>query len=213
MIDFGTNVSIIERTYNILKKNKFKKIIVVTGFKHKEIKKKLKKKVIYRYFKNYRKTNNLQSLLSIKKELKSEFYCFFADLVFDEKILKKLEKRLNNFCMVIDKNQSLKDTMRVKVRGNNLQDIGSHISPDSADGNFIGIAKFSKKGAKLLKKYLITERKNIKDYYTKAIQKLINDKVKVNYLDNNRLFWNEIDTKKDYKNFKKMIDSKKIKYV
>ena len=58
LIDFGTNVSIIERTYNILKKNKFKKIIVVTGFKHKEIKKKLKKKVIYRYFKNYRKTNN-----------------------------------------------------------------------------------------------------------------------------------------------------------
>ena len=45
LIDFGTNVSIIERTYNILKKNKFKKIIVVTGFKHKEIKKKLKKKL------------------------------------------------------------------------------------------------------------------------------------------------------------------------
>ena len=71
LIDFDTNVSIIERTYNILKRNKFKKIIVVTGFKHKEIKNKLKKKVFYRYFRNYRKTNNLQSLLSIKKELNS----------------------------------------------------------------------------------------------------------------------------------------------
>ena len=33
LINFGTNTSIIERTCNILKKNKFKKIIVVTGFK------------------------------------------------------------------------------------------------------------------------------------------------------------------------------------
>ena len=213
LIDFGTDVSIIERTYNILKRNKFKKIIVVTGFKHNEIKSKLKKKVFYKFFKNYEKTNNLQSLLSIKRELNREFYCFFADLIFDEKILKKLEKRKNNFCMVIDRSKSLKDTMRVKVKGNNLQDIGSHISPASADGNFIGMAKFSKKGAIILKKYLIREKKNIKDYYTKAIQNMIKDRVKVNYLDNNRLFWNEIDTKKDYKKFKKMIDSRKIKYV
>ena len=213
LINFGTNTSIIERTCNILKKNKFKKIIVVTGFKQKEIKNKLKKKVLYRYFKNYRKTNNLQTLLSIKKELNKEFYCFFADLIFHEKILKKLEKRQDNFCMVVDRSKSLKDTMRIKVRGNNLQDIGGHISPISADGNFIGIAKFSKIGAILLKKYLISEKKNIKDYYTKAIQKLIKDKIKVNYLDNKRLFWNEIDTKKDYKKFKKMIDTGKIKYV
>ena len=59
----------------------------------------------------------------------------------------------------------------------------------------------------------LNRKKNIKDYYTKAIQKLIKDKVKVNYLDNKKLFWNEIDTKKDYKKFKKMIDSRKIKYV
>ena len=37
LIDFGTNISIIERTCNILKKIDLK-IFIVTGFKQKEIK-------------------------------------------------------------------------------------------------------------------------------------------------------------------------------
>ena len=212
-MNFGTKVTLIERTYNILKKNKFQKIIVVTGHRPDDIKKVLKKKVSYKYFNNFKRSNNLQTLLSIQNELNKEIYCFFADVIFDEIILKKLENIKKDFCMAIDTSKSLKNTMRVNIRKNKIEDIGSHIKPNYADGNFIGIAKFSKNGSLLLKKYLNDEKNNNKDYYTKAIQNIILDKIKVNYLDNKGLFWKEIDTKEDYINLKKIIKKRKIVYA
>ena len=65
----------------------------------------------------------------------------------------------------------------------------------------------------MLKKYLNDEKNNNKDYYTKAIQNIILDKIKVNYLDNKGLFWKEIDTKEDYINLKKIIKKRKIVYA
>ena len=43
--------------------------------------------------------------------------------------------------------------------------------------------------------------------------KVILDKIKVNYLDNKGLFWKEIDTKEDYINLKKIIKKRKIVYA
>lgn len=213
LMNFETNLTLIERTYNILKKNKFKKIIIVTGYKSSDIKKVLKKKVEYKHFDDFKKSNNLQTLLSVQKELNKEIYCFFADLVFDEIILRKLQNIKKKICMVIDTSKSLKNTMRVKIKKSEIKDIGSHIKPFYADGNFIGIAKFSKEGSILLKKYLKSEKNNKKDYYTKAIQNIILDKIKVNYLDIKGLFWKEIDTKEDYINLKKLIKKRKIFYA
>ena len=41
--------------------------------------------------------------------------------------------------------------MRVKIKRDNIVDIGSHIPVSEGDGNFIGLAKFSKNGALILK--------------------------------------------------------------
>ena len=41
--------------------------------------------------------------------------------------------------------------------------MGNHLSVTNGDGNFIGMSKFSNKGALVLKKYLIEERKNRKE--------------------------------------------------
>ena len=35
--------------------------------------------------------------------------------------------------------------MRVRIKNKNIYEIGSHVTVDQADGNFIGIAKFSHK--------------------------------------------------------------------
>ena len=67
------------------------------------------------------------------------------------------------------------------------------------DGNFIGISKFSKKGAIILKKNLIKLKNRYKDYYTIAIQKMIEEKIDISFVDCKKLFWKEIDTIKDYK--------------
>ena len=52
--------------------------------------------------------------------------------------------------------------MRIVKIGNKITQIGSHIKVSKGNGNFIGIAKFSKNGAEKLKKHLITLKKTIK---------------------------------------------------
>ena len=175
------NISIIERLCKILKKRNICNITVVTGYKKKLIQKTLGKKVKYVHFSNYSKCNNLQSLLAAKNEIKGSFLCFFSDLIFDERILDKLLKKKSDFCLAVDCKKVLKGTMRIKKNKKEIISIGNHIIPDDGDGNFIGISKFSKKGANILRKYLIDEKKNRDDYYTIAIKHIANDRNTVKF--------------------------------
>ena len=100
--------------------------------------------------------------------------------------------------------------MRVKVKQNKIIDIGSHIPVKNGHGNFIGIAKFSNKGAKILKKYLLKEKNNYKDYYTQALREMIVNGVNISYINVKKEFWKEIDTNKDLIEAKKMIKKFKI---
>ena len=214
LLEFGkNNISIIERLYKILKRKKFSKITVVTGFKDKLLRNKLSKNNIkYIKFKNYKNTNNLQSLLFVKKELESGFFCFFSDLIFDEKIISKLLKIKNDFVIAIDTSKVLQGTMRVKLNSKKIKEIGSHITKKNGNGNFIGIAKFSSKGAKMLKKYLEEEKKNKKDYYTIVFNKMVANGQAINYYDCKDYFWKEIDTITDFNDMKKIIKNNKFTY-
>ena len=78
--------------------------------------------------------------------------------------------------------------MRIKIKKNYIRDIGNQIKPNNANGNFIGIAKFSKSSIILLKKYLLRNKLEKKDYYTKAIIDMIQDGIKVSYFIANRFF-------------------------
>jgi len=213
LIRFGKKkISIIERLYYILKKKKISNIVVVTGFKNQQIKKVLRKKVRYINFKDYKNTNNLQSLLFARNEINDEFLCFFSDLIFDETIIDKIIMKKSDFCLAVDTSRVLKGTMRFKKDKKGIADIGNHLSVSNGDGNFIGISKFSQKGALLLKKYLIEEKKNKKDYYTIVIKKISNDGKIVNFFDCKKYFWKEIDTYKDLCDMKKIINKKIFKY-
>ena len=61
------NKSLIRLLIDKLEKLKIKKIIVVTGFKSQLIKKEIKKNVKFIHYPYFNKTNNLHTLLHIKK--------------------------------------------------------------------------------------------------------------------------------------------------
>lgn len=205
LIRLGKNdLTLLERTYNNLKDFKINRINIITGYKHRDIYRILKEKVFYIYFKNYRKTNNLQTLLYAKKLLNSSFICLFADIIYEKKIINKLLTNNNEICLAIDTSKVLNGTMRVKIKQNKIIDIGSHIPVKDGDGNFIGISKFSNKGTKILKKYLLKEKDNHEDYYTYALRKMIVNGVNISYINVKGEFWKEIDTNKD------LIEAKKI---
>ncbi len=200
--------SLLNKIVQDLRYLKIKDILIVTGYKSNLIKKDVKDKVRFSYFPNYKNTNNLQSLLYVKKELNTAFLCLFADLFFDKKIISLLKKNKKDICLGIDTKKVLKNTMRVKLHSHKIIDIGSDIKVSEGHGNFIGIAKFSKFGAQKLKKKLILLKNNHKDYYTEAIKKLIEEKNKIGFIDFKSIYWKEIDLYQDYISLKKKYEAR-----
>ncbi len=176
-----------------------KKILIVTGYKNKNIKIQKNPRIKKLFFSNYKNTNNLQTLLYIKKYLNRGFLCLFSDLIYEKKIIKKILSNKHDFVLAVDTISRLKDTMRVKIKNNKITEIGNNIKPEKSDGNFIGIAKFSGYGAKSLKKYLLKNKNNKQDYYTVVLNQMIKDNYKIQFVDVSKAKWIEIDSIKDYK--------------
>ena len=200
--------TLITRLVDTLREFDIKDILIITGYKSSQIEREIKKKAKYLYFPRYRYTNNLQTLLYAKKMINGPFICSFSDVYFDQQIIKNLIKNKNDFCLGIDTGKILKNTMRIIKMGNRITQIGSHIEVSKGNGNFIGIAKFSKNGANKLKKALNHFKENNEDYYTIALEKLINEKNKISFFDCKSLNWGEIDLYKDYIKLKKKYASK-----
>ena len=190
--------TLIERNISILKKNGVKEFLIVTGYKSNFFKKLVKKNIKITKIDNYKKYNNYYSLLSVKKKIKGQTIILFSDIFVNEKILKRLCKSKKNICLVIDKNKKLNDTMRIMLKKNRITDIGNHISPKIADGNFIGIAKFNSLGSKILRDNLKNNNSFYNNYYIKALNKPLKKKM-VSYIDVRKKFWIEIDNQKDLK--------------
>ncbi len=197
------NKSLLTRIVDHLIDINIKDILIVTGHKSELIKREIKTKAKYIYFPGYRSSNNLQTLLYVKNQIKGPFLCLFSDIFFDKKILLNLKKSSKDICLAVDTSKVLKDTMRIKIKNKSLIDIGSQIKVSDGDGNFIGISKFSKKGAINLKKSLKFYQNNYTDYYTLALKRLIKKRNRISYFDVKSLYWTEIDFYKDYLKLKK----------
>ena len=113
--------------------------------------------------------------------IKGPFICSFSDVYFDQQIIKNLIKNKNDFVLVLIQVKYLKTQCELLEKVIKLRKLG-HIAISKGNGNFIGIAKFSKNGANKLKKALNHYKKNNEDYYTVALEKLI-EKNKISFFD------------------------------
>lgn len=203
--------SLIEFQIDQFKNHGIEKIVIVTGFQSKTLKKKLGKKINYIFNKKFRSTNNMYSLWTAKKFLKKEDTIItFADLIMSKNIIKKMIESKHPMSVAIDTSQILKGTMTVKVKKNNLINIGKKDEPNP-DGNFIGISKIKKDKVNLFKKVLIKIANDKKqEYYTEVFNYLVSQKKIIKSIDINKNFWKEVDTKKDLLDLKKKIKFRKI---
>ena len=189
---------IIDRQIAAIRKIGIMDILMVVGYKGDVIKREVGNTVRYREYKDYEKTNNLHTLWSVKDELQCGFLCLFSDVLFDAEIIKRAKNSLQDFCMIIDTSRVLEGTMRVTIKDEKLTDIGSQVSISNASGNFIGIAKFSKAGAKTLVRQMEQMFSECHDdYYTMAIDILAKEGTGIGYVDVEDGKWIEVDTKED----------------
>jgi len=197
-------------------------ITVIRGYKKEKIN---YTGVKYVYNQNYRRNNILESLMYAESDMTTEFICSYSDILYDKSVVEKLLKSKADFSVIVDtdwiKNYKdrfqhpIEEAENVIVEGGRITRIGKTINANEAHGEFIGLAKFSKKGAEILRKEHTRVRKKLgmnspfhealsveKAYLTDIFQELIDRGYKVKNVDI-KGGWMELDTIEDFQKAEK----------
>jgi len=173
-------------------------VTIVIGHKADKVKEFCEKNgwnVNFIYNKDYLSSNNLFSLWLARDTFDGGFITLNSDVVFDAEILRNMLRFEADICIAVDKKVCIEEDMKVKMKDGEVTEINKSMRPEEAYGEFIGIAKFSDKGAKqlvsVLKKIPADVRKNVNLGF--GIQKLIDNGCKVLGVNAQRRFCADID--------------------
>lgn len=197
-------IPIIKHQINSFKKNGIDDILVVTGYKSEMIHNLLNNEVKYVQNSRFNEMNNIYSVWLAIQKLQDDFVCVYGDLMFDEKILEKCLEIKNEIGLMVEPN-TRDETMKVKIENKKIVAVNKQIEHNVANGNFIGMAKFSKKIIKIFFDEideLIT--KNVDGYYTLGIEGLIKKNIQVGYQFTNGLSWMDMDEMDEFEEAKKI---------
>jgi phosphoenolpyruvate phosphomutase len=163
--------SILERQIQALNASGIKEIAVVRGYEKEKI-----DLPHLRYYDNdrYRETGELASLAMAEDELRGPIVCLYGDVIFDDAIVGRLLRARGDLVIVVDR--AYYDVVRegrAEARSHDLvvteappsagyrfvpstssvrvERIGQRLRPEEADGEFIGLAMFSERGARLVR--------------------------------------------------------------
>jgi choline kinase len=219
------NNSIIGTQIDLFKNKNFNGIIIITGpnsdkFDFDD--------VIYINDINHMKHDVLGSLMVAKSYMNDEIITTYSDIVFDEKILNSIIEFTGDFGIAVDLNWKKKYVNRdqhpkseadnVVIDNENILKIRKNITKcedNQVIGEFLGLMKLSKNGAKIFKdKYSELENQHKgkfhsapsleKAYLTDMLQELINSGIKISPILVNGNWW-EIDTLQDLEMAKKIL--------
>ncbi|WP_437951670.1 isocitrate lyase/phosphoenolpyruvate mutase family protein [Sorangium sp. So ce296] len=221
--------SILERQIDVLNACGVKDVAVVRGYKKEAI-----KLPNARYYDNdeYATTNEVASLFRASKELNGPFVFLYGDIVFERGHLEKLLKSPADISIVVDRAYAegqrpkdargvpdlvvLKDAQEAGYRfvgadaPHRVARVGRAIPAGEAHGEFVGMAMFTAKGARLLTdcyrqlqetraKGSFHEAESLRSAtFTDLLQELIDRGADVQAIDVYK-GWLEIDTFEDYR--------------
>ena len=157
-----------------------------------------------------------------------EFIFGYSDIVYAKEVLDRLLQDRSDISLVIDTDweshyhhryqHPISEAELVSVDGNRVTQIGQDIiPPDKVHGEFIGLAKFSKKGAEIFRanyEWAVQHYKAKafqgassldKAYFTDMIQELIDQGYPVSRVDI-RGGWAEIDTLEDFERVNQQLE-------
>lgn len=164
--------------------------------------------------------NILASLFYAEKEMDEDFIFSYSDIIFEKGVVEKLLKEKGDVCIVVDEDwksyykgrtdHPITEAENVIIEKGNIIKIGKHLTAEEADGEFIGMIKFSKKGAKILNETYNSLKKQFSGmpfqkanvfenaYMTDMVQELVDRGFKVKAVPI-KSGWYEIDTVQDFK--------------
>lgn len=201
-------------------------IAIVRGYKKEEI---TLPNITYFDNDNYENNNILESMFYAEKAMDEGFIFSYCDILYSKEVVQKLLEAPHDINLIIDtawakryegRTDHPTDEAELALVENGLVSrLSKFYNPDVAYGEFIGLAKFSKKGAEILRRnyYRSKENKTCKfegrfhdatnfelAYLTDMVQELIFRGFPVHSVDIEGE-WVEIDTAQDFEYAKNMI--------
>jgi choline kinase len=146
----------------------------------------------------YAISNNLVSLWCARHRMADGFILINGDDVFTPRILQRLlEARGADIRVCVDRKAAYDaDDMKVAVEGERLLAINKAMSSEDASGESIGIMGFSPRGAERLcaeLEAMVRFDSAMKDWFTKAIERIAQSDFPVGIADVQGLPWAEVD--------------------
>ncbi len=215
LLDVGGK-TIFQRQLEVLRQCNINEISVVRGYK--------KELISYpdiKYYENtdYENNNILRSLFYAEDEMDDEFVFSYSDILFKTSVLEKMLRSKGDISIVVDVDwirhyegrtlHPIQEAELVMVENGKVTGIGKDVViPKEAHGEFIGLAKFSRNRAGILKsnyQRVVREYRGKqfqkaasldKAYLTDMIQELIDRNYPVHSVDITG-DWIEIDTSQD----------------
>jgi len=176
--------TILEKQVESLNKSGIRDIVVVVGYYADKIEglcKKLRIKTVLNPF--YNVSGMAMTLWTAKEELKEGFIFLYSDILFEEKVVKELVKNKGDVCLVI-KRDGLREEAEKVVEKNGFIERITKAEAEGENGEFIGLAKFSKNGAeRLIQELNKIAKVNINAPFIEIMENIIKSGEKVSAYD------------------------------
>ena len=196
-------VKLLEYNISLLHEYGIKDIIIVTEYMTEKIEKLCEKiegvKCVFNPF--YEQVNVLGSFYIGMPYIKDDVIYMHADTLCSPSVFERMINENADIVLPVDYKICDEEAMKVKTIDNKIVEISKQIPCSEAEGEFIGIAKISKKVLNDIKHAakILMQQKNFTSYFEGAIEYLIkNEDYKPTPISTNGEFWGEIDFMEDY---------------
>jgi choline kinase len=194
--------TLLHRQIETLRSLNVDKIVVVIGFAGDSIREECGEEISFVENINFAETSSLYSLWLAREHLTDGFVVLNSDVLFHPRMLADLHESDRDDALLIsdtDPTPLGDEEMKVKVEEERVVDISKDMDPLEADGENVGIVKFSPSGARLLVDYMNTliESGAVKDWAPRAFREFAR-RHPLHALSTRGLPWIEIDFPEDY---------------
>lgn len=216
LIDIGKGKTVLENQLDVLQKCGIKKVYIVAGYRIEQVQAKIsghsmngmEVEVIHNPF--YDTSNNIISLWLASLIINEPCISINGDDLFKENVINKLLDSDGEIVMTIDRKENYdSDDMLVVTDKSNVTAVGKDLDLSIANGESVGIIKYSKLGISMIKETLdnlLRDQKNHQIFYLSALQKIMDRGFPVSMCEVEPHEWAEIDFHPDVSDVRAKVD-------
>jgi choline kinase len=201
LVEIG-GITLLQRQIESLKNADIKRIVVVVGFGADSIREECSSDITFVENIQFAETSSLYSLWLAREHLAGGFVVLNSDVLFHPQLLANLLESSHDDELLLSDTEATPlgdEEMKVKLKEDLVIDISKNMEPLEADGENVGIVKFSAQGAKALVEYMdqLIANGAQKDWAPRAfLEFALNHPLHA--LSTGGLPWIEIDFPEDY---------------